>query len=170
MLDATPSYWGAWFALMKGVGQWIMNNDCPPAWENGDDNLQVYFVRPYSYILCFWILILGRCCVVAKVYMVLYIWYSPPCRAHVHIIQILRARANIHTVLEGQQHVYCILARKQWARKQLLTNPLLCMQYRNTHPSGFALGIRASTAYKPRELANNYYIIINVDHTHILCM
>ena len=35
----------------------------------------------------------------------------PPCRAHVHmftIIQFLRVRANIHTVLEGQQHVYCI--------------------------------------------------------------
>ena len=39
----------------------------------------------------------------------------------------------------------CLLyPRKQWARKQLLTNPSLCMQYRNTHPSGFALGICAS--------------------------
>ena len=35
----------------------------------------------------------------------------PPCRSHVHMFttrQFLRARANIHTVLEGQQHAYCI--------------------------------------------------------------
>ena len=45
-----------------------------------------------------------------------YTWYCicdtvPHCRSHVHMfttIQFLRARANIHTVLEGQQHVYCI--------------------------------------------------------------
>ena len=67
----------------------------------------------------------------------------PPCRAHVHnivftIIQFLRVRANIHTVLEGQQHVYCIQGNN--GKKQILTNPLLCIQYRNTHPSGFASG------------------------------
>ena len=56
-------------------------------------------------------------------------------------IPFLRVTENNYTVLEAQQHVYCI--RKQWARKQLLTNPLLRMQYRNTHPSGFALGIYA---------------------------
>ena len=35
----------------------------------------------------------------------------PPCRGHVHmltIIQFLRVRANIHTVFEDQQRVYCI--------------------------------------------------------------
>ena len=46
-----------------------------------------------------------------------YTWYcicdtDPPCRAHVHmftiIIQFLRARASIHTVFEGQKHVYCV--------------------------------------------------------------
>ena len=84
-------------------------------------------------------LLLAHCYVVAKVYKVatVYVIQSPPCRAHIHmftIIQFLRVRANIHTVLEGQQH-----ARKQWARKQLLTNPSLCMQYRNTCPSGFML-------------------------------
>ena len=47
-------------------------------------------------------------------------------------------------VLEGQQHDCLLYPRKHWARKQLLTNPSLCMQYRNTHLSGFALGIRAS--------------------------
>ena len=36
-----------------------------------------------------------------------------------------------------------IVSKETMARKQLLTNPSLCMQYRNTHPSGFALGIRA---------------------------
>ena len=49
--------------------------------------------------------ILARCYVAAKVYKVLYISDTdPPCRAHAHmftIIQFLRARANIHTVLEG---------------------------------------------------------------------
>ena len=45
---------------------------------------------------------LAGCYVVAKVYKVLYT--DPPCRIHVHmftIIQFLRARANIHTVVEG---------------------------------------------------------------------
>ena len=35
----------------------------------------------------------------------------PPCKFHVHMfttIQFLRVRANIHTVLEGQQYAYCI--------------------------------------------------------------
>ena len=53
--------------------------------------------------------ILACCYVVAKVYKVCDT--IPPCRVNVHmltIIQFLRARANIHTVLEGQQHVYCI--------------------------------------------------------------
>ena len=45
--------------------------------------------------------------VYSKVYKVLYIHVCdtvPPCSAHVHmltIIQFLRARANIHTFLEG---------------------------------------------------------------------
>ena len=58
-----------------------------------------------------------------------------------------------YTVPEGRgKHSYsswglktCLLYPwKQWARKYLLTNPSLCMQYRSTHPSGFALGICAS--------------------------
>ena len=50
--------------------------------------------------------IVAHCYVVAKVYKVYCICDTdPPCRVHVHIvfiiIQFLRARANIHTVLEG---------------------------------------------------------------------
>ena len=49
---------------------------------------------------------------------------------------------------------------KQWARKYVVID--LCMQYTNTHYSGFALGIRASiTAYKPRKFVNNM-----ISHKH----
>ena len=83
--------------------------------------------------------------VVAKVYRICDT--VPPCRAHFHMFTII-------TVPEGTEgkHSYsswrpitCLLyPRTQWARKQLLTNPSLCIQYRNTHLSGFALGIYAS--------------------------
>ena len=74
---------------------------------------------------------------------------DPPCRAYVHmftIIQFLRARANIHTVLEGKQHVYCIQGNNGQEKLIVInqlaaTNLSLCirMQYRTTHPSGFML-------------------------------
>ena len=48
----------------------------------------------------------------------------------------------------------------QDSTRSTIPRVLLCIQYRNTHPSGFALGIRASIILHTNlgELVNNYYI------------
>ena len=51
-------------------------------------------------------------------------------------------------------------ARKRWARKQLLTNPSLCMQYRNTH---LGLCPRDSCFYTAYKLGN-WSITITYSH------
>ena len=50
------------------------------------------------------------------------------------IIQFLRVRENNHTVLEGQQHIYCIQGNR-------LT---ICMQYRSMNPESKVRGMSAS--------------------------
>ena len=51
-----------------------------------------------------------------------------------HIATITHHKQNDYEYMQLRErsHVY----RKQQARKQLSTNPSLCMQYRNTNPSG----------------------------------
>ena len=73
----------------------------------------------------------------------------PPCRAHVHmltLIQFLRARKNIHTILEA-----CFLYPwKQWARNNYWPIPRFVCNIKALIPWDLCF----YTAYK---LVNNYY-------------
>ena len=69
------------------------------------------------------------------------------------IIQFLRARANIHTVLEGQKHAYCIHRNNGLENSYQLIPRFVC-NIEALIPQDLCFYI----AYKPLELVNNYYL------------
>ena len=106
---------------------------------------------------------------VAKVYKVLYDT-DPPCRARVHmftIIQFLRTRANVHTIFQRAKNVNCI-HRNNGVENSYQPIPRLVYNIEALLPQDLCFYI----AYKPRELVNNYYIIIlrilHKEYTRIL--
>ena len=68
----------------------------------------------------------------------------PPCRVHVHmftIIQFLRARANIHTVLEAENMF--IASMEKTGYKIVIDQSLALYAIYKHSPSGYALGSHA---------------------------
>ena len=95
------------------------------------------------------------------------------CRAHVHtftIVQFLGVMSNIHTVLDGQQHVYCIHGNNGLENSYSPIPRFVC----NIEPFiPRAFCPRDScfyTSYRLREMVNNCYWKHNKETTRNSCL